>query len=152
MNVATNLLGHELVHFILTSLAALFFWWRFKDKRLILFAFFFGFFIDIDHWFDYFMCFGPVINLKFFFNVSSYVYQSGKVYVLLHGWEFVFIFWLLGSFLEKKFKIKGLSLTILFSYLFHLLWDNFSFTHHPLGYFFIYRILNSFSLKSFNGL
>jgi len=151
LNTVNLIFLHELIHFLLTSLIALFFWHRFKDKRLILVIFFFGFFIDIDHWFDYFVHFGLVINLKNFFNVASYVYPSGKVYIPLHGWEFIIIFWLTGKLIGRKIKMRGLEWAISFAYLGHLLWDNFSFVHHPLAYSFIFRLINNFSLKSFSG-
>jgi len=151
VDINNNVFLHEITHFSLTSLIAIFFWLRFKDKRLILAAFLFGFLIDIDHWFDYFSYFGPVINLKNFFDVTTYVHQSGKTFIPLHGWEYLIIFWLIGKYIGKKFKIKVLEWVITFAYLAHLLWDNFSFSHHPLAYSFIFRLINNFSLKSFSG-
>jgi len=152
VNAKDYLLLHEFIHFFLTSLVAIFFWLKFKDKRLILAAFLFGFLIDIDHWFDYFSYFGPAINFKNFFNVTTYVHGSGKTFIPLHGWEYLVVFWLIGKYIGKRFKIKSLEWAIVLTYLAHLLWDNFSFSHHPLAYFFTYRFFNNFSLKSFNGL
>jgi len=151
MNVFNNIIGHELVHLLLTALVALFLWRRYRDLKLILVAFLIGIFIDIDHLFDYWVYFGLSFNLADFFNVASYVYGSQKVYVLLHGWEFLLIFGLLAKVLEKKLKIKGLMWAVVLSYGGHLLWDYFSFSHHPLAYLLTYRLLNSFSLRSFNG-
>ena len=151
LNVVNAFFFHELVHLLLTTLVALFLWWRYRDLRLILAAFLIGIFIDIDHWFDYFVHFGLVINLKNFFNVASYIHQSGKVYIPLHGWEFIIIFWLIGRWLGKIFKIKGLEWAITLAYFGHLLWDQISVSPKPLGYFFIYRLINNFSLKSFSG-
>jgi hypothetical protein len=131
---------------------ALIIFWRFHDWRLILVCFLFGFFIDIDHWFDYLVHYGLDINLIRFFDTASYVKPSGKIYVPLHGWEYVFLFWLVGRWLGKKFKIKGFEWAVSLSYFGHLLLDDFSFSHHPLAYSFIYRLLNNFSLKSFNGI
>ena len=142
---------HELTHLLITVLISFFIWRRFRDFRLILVVFLFGIFIDIDHWFDYFVWFGSKINLSNFFHVASYVHQSGKVYIPFHGWEFIIIFWLVGRWLGKIFKIKGMEWAITISYLAHLLWDNFSFTHHPLAYSFLFRLINNFSLKSFSG-
>jgi len=152
MGAHLNFLGHEMVHFILTAVIAGFLFWRFKDWRLVLVAFVFGIFIDLDHWFDYFAYFGLKISLSNFFNVASYIKPFGKIYVFLHGWEFVIPFWLIGRWMGKKFKIKGLEWAVVLSYLGHLLWDNFSFPHHPLAYSFIYRLLNNFNLESFNGI
>jgi len=151
LNAANGVLVHELIHLLISVLIASFFWWRYKDLRLFFVVLIIGIFIDIDHWFDYFAHFGLIINLKNFFNVASYIHPSGKVYIPLHGWEWVVVFWLLGKLLGKKLKIKGLEWAISFSYLGHLLWDNFSFTHHPLAYSFLFRLINNFSLKSFSG-
>ncbi len=151
INANNAILLHEFIHFALTSLVAIFFWLKFKDKRLILAAFIFGFLIDVDHWFDYFAYFGLRGNLKNFFIVETYVHGSGKTFILLHGWEYLIVFWLIGKFIGKRFKIKSLEWVITIAYLAHLLWDNFSFFHHPLAYSFIYRLVNNFSLKSFSG-
>jgi hypothetical protein len=152
LNAANGVLVHELIHLLISVLIASFFWWRYKDLRLFFVVLIIGIFIDIDHWFDYFAWFGFKINLRNFFNVSSYVIPAGKIYVLLHGWEFVIPFWLIGRWMGKRFKIKNLEWAVALSYLGHLLWDNFSFSHHPLAYSFIYRLLNNFSLESFNGI
>jgi len=142
-----NLLVDELIHFSLSLTAGLFFSFKFGNFWLLPPALVFGFFIDADHLFDYFAYYGAKFNLRKFFSAKTYIEKSGKVYVLLHGWEYVGIFWLMG----RLVGIPGLEWAMGFSYFFHLLWDNFSFKHHPLVYFFIYRLLNNFSLESFNG-
>jgi hypothetical protein len=152
LNAANAFFFHELIHLLITVLISFFIWRRFRDFRLILVVFLFGIFIDIDHWFDYFAHFGLTVNFKNFFNVASYAHQSGKVYIPFHGWEFIIIFWLIGRWLGKIFKMKGMEWAITISYLAHLLWDNFSFSHNPLAYSFLFRLVNNFSLKSFSGL
>lgn len=151
LNAVNAFFFHELIHLLITVLISFFIWRRFRDFRLILVVFLFGIFIDIDHWFDYFAWFGSKINLSNFFNVASYVHQSGKVYILLHGWEWLPIFWLTGKLIGRKIKMRGLEWAIFLSFLGHLLWDNFSFPHHPLAYSFLFRLINNFSLKSFSG-
>ncbi len=142
----------ELQHFLVTLVIALFLYWRYRNWRLIPICFFFGFFIDLDHWFDYFAYYGLKGNPIDFFDVVSYMESSGKIYVPLHGWEYIPIFALLGKIFEKRFKIKGLMWAIILPYGLHLFLDHFSFSHHPLAYSFIYRLLNNFSLQSFNNL
>ena len=142
---------YELIHILVTSLIALFLWWRFRNGWIVLVTFLVGIFIDIDHFFDYFSFFGFKLNIADFFNTITYIKPSGKVYVLLHGWEFLIVFGLVGYLLEKKTKIKGLKWSFFIPYLAHLICDNFSFQHHPLGYFFFYRLINNFSLEAFNG-
>lgn len=144
------LIVSELQHFLITLVIALFLYWRYRDWRLIPVCFLFGFLIDIDHWFDYFAYFGLNVNLTNFFDPGSYMRPSGKIYVLLHGWEFIPIFGLVGKIFEKRLKIKGLMWAVIFPYTAHLLLDTFSFPHHSLAYFFIYRLLNGFSLESFS--
>lgn len=142
----------ELEHFLLTLGIALLFFWRFHDRRVILFCFFFGFLIDVDHLFDYFAYHGFNFNLARFLDVHNYMGPAGKIYVLFHGWEYLLLFWLLGRWLGKRWKIKKLEWAISLVYLGHLLIDHLSFSHHPLVYFFFYRLLNNFSLESFRAL
>lgn len=56
--------------------------------------------------------------------------------------------WLLGRWIG----ITGLEWTVSFAYFFHLLWENFGAKYHPLAYFFTHRLLNNFSLESFDNL
>lgn len=140
----------EFQHFFLTLAIAIFFFWRYRDWRIIPFCFLVGFFIDFDHWFDQFACFGFDFSLTKFFNFD-YVYECQKVIVPLHGWEFLIPLWLIGKLINRKFKIKGLEWAIPLAYLGHLFLDQFSGTCHPLAYFFTHRLLNNFSLESFNG-
>lgn len=151
MKFNQDFLEHELIHLVLTLLVVWFLFWRFKDWRLILTAFLFGIFIDLDHWFDFFHYFKLNFNFFDFFDVSSYMLPSGKIYVLLHGWEFIPVFGLVGKILERKLKIKGFMMAAVFSYTLHLFWDNLATSSHPLGYFFIYRLLNNFDIKVFSG-
>ena len=142
-----RLLVDELIHFLLSLTVGLFFSFKFGNPWLLLAALFFGFLIDVDHLFDCLAYYKRKFSLKKFFDVKAYMKGSGKVYVLLHGWEYVIVFWLIGRWLG----VAGLEWTISLSYLLHLCWDNFSFRHHPLGYFFTYRFLNDFTLESFRG-
>jgi len=139
-------LKHELVHLILTLIIAGAFWLNFHDWHLLIACFLVGFLIDIDHLFDYFHFFGLKFKLKEFLNVESYIKPAAKVYVVLHGWEYIVLFWLIGRWIG----VPGLEWAMSFSYLSHLLWDNFSFKHHPLAYSFINRLINNFNLEAFN--
>lgn len=144
------LIVSEFRHFLLTLGIAFLLFWRYRDWRLIPACFFLGFLIDIDHWFDYFVHYGFEINLSKFFDVCSYVKPLGKTYIPLHGWEFIAPFWLLGRWLGKKKKIRGLEWAVSLSYLGHLILDHVSFHHHPLSYSFIYRLWHNFSLVRFD--
>ena len=146
------LLVSELKHFFLTLLITLFLFWRFRDWRLLPTAFFFGFLIDIDHFFDYFAYYGCRFSLTEFLDVGGYMLPAGKIYVPLHGWEYLLVFVLLGRWVEKRWRVPGLVWAIVLPYFGHLLIDHFSFSHHPLMYSLVFRLLNGFSLKSFVGL
>lgn len=139
---------NESVHFLLTGLVGAFLFWRFRDWKLILISFITGVLIDVDHWFDYFAYYGLDINFANFFDVGSYVKPSGKVYILFHGWEYLFPFWLIGRWGARKKKIEGLAWALCLPYLVHLIWDVFTIPTHFLFYSFIYRWLNHFNLRS----
>ncbi len=146
-----DLLAHEIIHFSLSGLVAFFFWKKARDWRLVLASFLVGFFIDVDHWFDYWLHAGISFDLVEFLNVENYVGPSQKAYIFFHGWEFIPLMFLIGKALGNKLGIKNLNWVLALSYFFHIAFDNFSFRHHPLAYFFSYRLLNGFSLKSFVG-
>lgn len=143
---------YEIGHFLATLLIAVFLCRYFKNWRLLAVCFFFGFFIDVDHLLDYFLFFGTRFNLANFFNTGTYMDGSGKIYVLFHGWEYLFFLWVGGELLSKKKKIPGLTEAMIFSYFTHLLLDQFSFSSFHLGYFLIYRLLNNFNLVAFKGI
>jgi hypothetical protein len=142
----------EFQHFLITLGIALILYARFRDWRLIPACFLTGFLIDADHWLDYFIHFGLRINLNWFFHACQSPDPPTKNYVLLHGWEFVPIFWWLGHWWGKKKKIKGLAFALSIAYLGHLVTDHFSFEHHPLAYSLLFRLFSGFSADKFNGL
>lgn len=152
MIIEPGLLIHELTHFMISLIVGVLLYLRYHDRRLIFISLFVGVFVDLDHWLDYFLFYGPQINLDNFFHVGRYVHASGKVYVLLHGWEVVPLFWFIGHFLAKKYKLAGLEWSLSLALLGHLTFDNSAFTHNPLAYSIIYRILRNFSLASFDSL
>ena len=112
-------------------------------------AFLLGVFIDADHLFDYFAYFGWHFNLADFFHAGNYMEQAGKTYILLHGWEYLLPLWIIGRFLGKKVKARGLEWAVTLAYLGHLFWDQISFSHNPGAYFVVYRLLHHFSSTIF---
>jgi hypothetical protein len=141
-----NIIFDELAHLVIALGIGLFFFWRYRRWELILAALGVGFLIDIDHFFDYWTHFGLTFNPRDFFNVHSYMDASGRVFVLFHGWEWVFIWFGLGWLLEKRFKIPGLKWALTLAYLGHLIWDYLPFWQYPLNYSLIYRGLRGFEL------
>ncbi len=147
-----DLFSHELVHFLIALVVGLFCWGKWRNWRLIVVALFVGMLVDVDHWFDYFLHYGfNNISLGLFFNPANYMVSSGKIYVPLHGWEFIPVLWLATLIVGQKIKITGLEWAVTGAYFGHLFWDQTSFAHHDLAYFFIYRLMNNFSIQSFNG-
>lgn len=134
----------EIAHLFLTLLISVFIYLKFHSFILVLVCLLFGFFIDLDHLFDYFSYFGLKFRFEDFRDTRKYMDPSGKVFVPLHGWEFVLVFWILG----RAIGYHGLPWAMSISYFIHLLWDNFSYEHHPLTYFFTYRLLNKFASRS----
>lgn len=139
---------HELIHFLLCLVIGLLFYWRYKDLRLIFFSFLAGFFIDIDHLLDYTYWAGWHFNLNDFFNPSLYVYGTNKVFVLLHGWEYLPVIYLLTKKINRK--MPGITYVLIISYFFHLLFDQFLSAGNIFSYSIIFRILNNFSFGAFS--
>lgn len=143
-------------HFFVTLIIAFFLWIKYHNLKLILIAFIIGQLIDIDHIFDFQYYVRKVsssetavICLMDFFNPGAYVKATGKVFVLLHGWEYLLILGLIAQKLRKK--LKGISYALILPYFFHLLIDQSPFFRAPLAYFFFIRLINNFSLSTFNG-
>lgn len=138
-----------LKHFLVSSAIAIFLWLKYRDIKLLVITYFMGVLVDLDHLFDYFFWSGWHFNLAEFLNPSVYVKPTGKVFVFLHGWEYL----LLLCFIAKKLKreIPGIYPALFFPYLCHLLIDQSPFMRAPLAYFFFYRLINNFNLSAFNG-
>lgn len=142
---------HETVHLIFTAILSIFLYFRFKNWKLILVAFFVVIFLDLDHLFDYFVYSLKTGSFTFLF-VTDYFHGSGKVFVLFHGWELSIPLWYLAYKIGQRKNIVGLEWAMTLSYLGHLLVDQFFYTPNPLAYFLTFRILTGFDLNAFNGL
>lgn len=143
-------------HFIVTSLIAFFLWRKYHDIKLVVITYFMGVLIDVDHFIDYFFYVssfpyrsGWHFNPFEFFYPSIYVKSTGKVFVFLHGWEYLAVFWFIAQKLKRR--IPGIHFALLIPYLCHLLIDQSPFIKSPFAYFFFYRLFNNFSLHAFNG-
>lgn len=137
-----------LAHFFISIAIGFFLWYLFdrKNKQTFFLCLFFsllsGFFIDIDHLFDYGMTYGFVWN---FYQFISEDYFSKTNYVLFHGFEYVFSFALLAFFTGNK--TKRLFLLVLASSLFfHLAVDIVVSRASIKSYFLMYRILTGFTV------
>ncbi|HSW96384.1 MAG TPA: hypothetical protein VLF89_01010 [Candidatus Saccharimonadales bacterium] len=137
-----------IAHFIFSLLIGFTFWKIFegKQKKILFLCLFFsllsGFFIDVDHLFDYYKMYGFSWNFQLFIAED---YFTKTNYVLFHGYEYVFILGLIAFFVENR--IKRLFFTILAASLFiHLVIDIIIAQSPIQNYFIIYRLLHGFSI------
>lgn len=133
-------------HFIFSIIIGFTFWKLFEGKQLrilawcIFFSLLSGFFIDLDHLFDYYNMYGTHWNLDLFIAED---YFTKTNYVIFHGFEYVAILGLFAFFVDNK--IRKLFFMILAASMFaHLLIDIVLANAPIRSYFFIYRLVNGF--------
>lgn len=143
------LLFHESIHIIFTTVLSLFLYYKFKNWKLVLVAFFVVIFLDIDHLLDYGL-YEIKTGIFTFPFATDYFHGSQKVLVLLHGWELSIPLLIAGKKIGSLKNIRGLEWTIVLSYLGHLIVDQLSYSPHLLGYSLIFRILTNFDISSFH--
>ncbi len=98
-----------------------------------------GIFIDVDHFFDYFLYYGWKFSPKAFFG-HEYL-ASGRVYIIFHSLELVVLMWIVSFFFLWIIPlVSGMTL--------HLLIDAL-FSHRATPFFlsFIFRWRNRFLVK-----
>ena len=106
------------------------------------------FFLDLDHFFDYFLSEGLKLNLRDFFH-GVHFEKSKKAYVLLHSWEFVILLSILVLFSRVLF-FRDLLLYVIIGLTVHLLYDTWSNRAQWYSYFLVGRVLHRFSKNLFN--
>lgn len=110
--------------------------WR--SPTLSISCLLFGIFIDLDHFYDYFMSEGFRLDIKDFFY-KCYHYKLKKLYLILHSYELLF---LLFSFL---FVVKSdILLGVFIGMLSHIIADVLGNPVNFVVYSFIYRYKNNF--------
>lgn len=164
-----SLFLHELTHLTLSLLAGYIAWKIFylKNKKNLFISFLTGliggFFIDLDHLFDYFLAFGFRFRLDYFLKGYQFL-KSDKIYIPLHSFEIVIILFIIYYLLSigyknflrfknfKNFKnfitLKTLIFAFSLSLLFHIAFDIVENELPPSTYSFIYRISKNFELKN----
>ena len=125
-----------------------------SDKKSLLvslvFTFFGGVLIDIDHFLDHFLSFGFNFNYDYFLN-GEYFLRSHKAYIVLHAFEYVIIAGLLAFCLRDR-KKKMIFYSLALGILSHLFIDIFLFPNPISGYFILYRISNGFNVDMSKGI
>ncbi len=154
-----KLLVDEVIHFSFALVIGFILAIVFSSPWLILFSLLIGFFIDVDHLVDYFVCFyqnrqsinkknwfNPIFHLKNFFDPLCYVKKSNRVIVPLHAWELVPLFWLMLRWLGDRIGLNGLE-WITLAYVAHLSWDQLVCAGNWRSYFLIYRLVHRFDYE-----
>lgn len=142
-----NLALHELSHILLSVIVGLIMYKRYKKLLLsFLAALIGGFFVDLDHLIDYWLAFGWDFNLKYFLKGYQFL-VSDKIYVPLHGWEWVIVLPAISFVLKRYTIIAALCLAFAFGLATHLVIDTFVNDMKPQSYFISYRILHKFDAQ-----
>lgn len=139
------LLLSELIHLLITCLLGVILYRHYRKWIVWPAILLTGFFLDIDHFVDYFLYYGSNLNLPTFFG-NSYFVNPGTVHVPFHGWEYLLILFLLGKS-YKKVRIYCYCLALGLTG--HLFWDQLHNCMPFFGYSIIYRVLNNFSRNLF---
>lgn len=133
------------IHFTVSTILGLIFGLIFKSYLIGFLSWLIGWIIDCDHFLDYFLYlvkFKETPNLKEFFS-GDYFRRLGKIYVLAHAWEYLFLFLVLGFYkLSLPFVIA-----LAFSYSLHLILDLLKNKTYSLMYFLLYRIKVGFNVN-----
>jgi hypothetical protein len=99
-----------------------------------------GILIDLDHFIDYFLYAGFKFNLRGFLLIDNL--KSGRIYIIFHSWELIFLIYLLGLLFGVHRYAAALSISMLA----HMSIDSF-FQKSIVPYFFLYRWHNRFDAK-----
>lgn len=126
-------------HLCLSLLCALLIYLKTENSGYALVFILGGIFIDLDHLLDYFFSFRRFVLRAF---LASLQLRGGKVYLLLHSWEIVFLLLTWGS------AVKSPPLAILAAgFALHLVIDNLQ-RKNLFFYFFTYRLAHGFKVAT----
>jgi hypothetical protein len=144
-----NIYLHELSHLILSLLVGFIIWKISGNVYVLSAALMGGFFIDLDHFLDYFLAFGTKFNLTYFLKGYQFL-KTDKIYVLFHSWELVILilFTSLLLFRSANLTVSMLLLSFSLSLFLHLFIDVFTNNMQARSYFLMYRMNNNFELKT----
>lgn len=138
------LMDHFLVALGIGILASL----VFSDWSLIFVALLTGWMVDVDHIYDFAFYLNKYgiskVNPEFLIR-GEYFKLNNRVFVLLHSWEFLFI-WLVVFIALHKYS---LAITGSIAWAFHILKDQMAYKVTPMGYSLIYRASKGFSRNGF---
>ncbi|EKE10694.1 MAG: hypothetical protein ACD_15C00212G0015 [uncultured bacterium] len=135
---------HLAIHFFFSILAGLLSWAFFGSPIVSLAAGIAGgFFVDLDHWIDYFIAFGARFDVKSFMKCEQFL-KSDKLYLFFHGWEITMIFLAAAIFAQGEWVRPAIN-AFAWGMLFHLVSDVFINKGMGFkGYSIFYRMRNGF--------
>ncbi len=126
-------------HVIVITCLAVYFYFKTGGLLWSFFCVLGGILIDVDHFIDYFLCYGPRFKIRNFIYGGYLI--TGKFYVLFHSWELLFILWVVSVWHHLMVPLAA-SMTG------HLLIDQFLVIRKkPLSYSLIYRYLHGFNVQ-----
>jgi hypothetical protein len=132
---------HLVEHLILALFVGILSWWLTKNSWLGLLGGFINFFMDLDHLLEYLWWKKGGFSFREFLT-GEHFDNKGKILVIFHGWEYVFISLIIFFVSGGRFwLVLALSLGS------HLTFDQLSWPNHPLAYFLIYRLKKEFRLE-----
>ena len=136
---ATNIFWHETLHFFCAVILFILFFVLYNDYYLSLVTFVFSLAIDSDHYLES-LIFYKFNLIKIIKDKRNCWLKTGKMTILLHSWELIFILTVLG----KYFNLVPLFLSLSFALFFHLFLDIFVYSlscNMPIyNYSFFYRL------------
>lgn len=137
---------HISIHIFFALLAGSIVWKLWKKPTIsFTFALVSGVAVDFDHFIDYFLVFGWNFHLYYFIKGFQFL-KSDKLYIIFHGWEYVFLFLALTFFFKSK-TIKSVFLALSLGLFFHLCADVAIDMVPPKSYSVVYRAKNNFDLE-----
>jgi len=138
---------HLFIHFALAVLSGLIIGYYFDNLWFCLVvAIFGGFLIDLDHVIEYFLVFGPHLNLRYFFSGYQFLI-SGQIRIFFHALEYLPIFVIFFWMFRRQPEWSLFFITLALSGSIHLVSDCF-INHYPLqNYSLIYRQKVNFSAE-----
>lgn len=145
---ADNLFAHEILHFLSGIIMYFLIYQLYGKFSLAVLAFLICVFIDIDHYLEGLFFNG--FNFKWIFTLKpgNYWKKTGKMTILLHGWEILpvtlFLGWMFGQ--------QPLAFTVVLSLFIHYSIDTILYVSYGkmsiFHYFLTYRLYHRFNLKN----
>ena len=113
------------------------------NVNIIFYCLLFGWLIDLDHLIDFIILNKKkdLFNLNLFLS-GSYFQKSQKIYIFLHSYEITVLLFFSSILIEQNIFYVALA------HFFHLIQDQILNKVKYFSYFFMYRLLNNFSIKA----